>query len=64
MSEGIANVDVSEIEITPEMIKAGVEELDAYDGGYMDGPEETVKKIYRTMEAVSAARRPVLEYAT
>lgn len=48
MCEGIANVDVSEIEITPEMIAAGVPELLNYDPRY-EPPEAAVERLFAVM---------------
>ena len=50
MSEGIANVDVSEIEVTAEMIEAGTAELRGYDS-LEDYPRDWVASIYLAMEA-------------
>ena len=51
MSEGIANVDDSEIEITPEMIEAGAAEVACYS------PEEmttgmTAVAVFESMMSV------------
>lgn len=55
MPESIANVDVSEIEITPEMIEAGAEALRGFDGGYMEPHEDAAERIYRAMWHVREA---------
>ena len=52
MSEGIANVDVSEIEITPEMIEAGTEAFCGYDSRF-EGPEDVVAEIFQAMVVAS-----------
>ena len=39
-----------EIEVTPEVIEAGGEELWSFDGGYFETHEEAAKRIYRAME--------------
>ena len=68
MTEGIANVDesenadVSEIEVTPEMIKAGVDEL--YGHPIMEPNDEVlaeaVKAVYcRMLEARRRSSRVV-----
>ena len=49
-----ANADVTEIEVTPEMIEAGVEALVGYDPRF-DLEEDAVKKIFLAMVAESAA---------
>ena len=48
MSEGIANVDVSAIEITPAMIEAGVEAWSEYDERF-EGADEMIERVYRAM---------------
>lgn len=44
MPEGIANVDVPEIEVTPGMIEAGVDQLLEYSVNF-DDPAEVVKRV-------------------
>lgn len=51
--DSIANIDVSEIEVTPDMIEAGLLELYAYSPDRSElTAEETVEEIYRLMERV------------
>ena len=57
MSEGIANADVSEIEVTPEMIEAGSAVLLMYDPTE-DAATEWVGEIYRAMVAVRKPPAP------
>lgn len=47
----IANVDASEIEITPEMIKAGVAVYPAFDGRFENSYDEAVIEIFEAMWA-------------
>ena len=69
MSEGIANVDVLEIEVTPEMIEAGVvvlceadleiRSMGSFDGG--DGLRDhrmAVGRVLRAALRVHGAIRP------
>lgn len=51
MSEGIANAEFPEIEITPEMIEAGVEVLEWFDPAEDAGEKrcEIVSEIYEAM---------------
>ena len=44
MLEDIASVDVPEIEVTPEMIEAGVDQLLAYSINF-DDPSEVVRRV-------------------
>lgn len=46
--EDIANVDIPEVKVTPEMIEAGVQIFSAFDRRF-DGEEETVVAIYQEM---------------
>ncbi len=55
MCESIANADVSEIEITPEMIEAGVDVLGMYRPSE-DDTVEWVKEIYRAMAVLKIRR--------
>ena len=52
--EDIVSVDVPEIEVTPEMIEVGVEELYCHD--IMEPTDEAMKKavsaVYRVMASV------------
>ena len=61
MSEGIANVDVPEIEITPEMIRAGLDEL--YGHPILEPSPETmaiaVEAVFRRMMEVQRISAPV-----
>ena len=54
MSEGNANADGCEIEITPEMIKAGVSELSWFDPAEdsWETRAEVVKEIYSEMARI------------
>ena len=57
MSESIANVDVSEIEITSEMIEAGVAEFYKYDERFAP-PEVATIKIFQAMIALLSPASP------
>ena len=62
--EGIANADVSEIEVTPEMIEAGVLHLYRYHPETGLGDEETVTRIFRAMYQLlrsEGSKVPLLE---
>lgn len=48
MSEGIANAEVPEVEITPEMIEAGVEAWSGYDECF-ESAGEMILRVYRAM---------------
>ena len=48
MSEGIANVDVSEIEVTPKMMEVGAAELAAYDPRF-DSQEDAARGVFLAM---------------
>ena len=51
--------DGAEIEITPEMIEAGVEAFSLFDGGYMETHEDAAERIYGEMcRAREAAQVP------
>ena len=52
MSEGIANADVSEIEVTPEMIEAGAFLLCGFQTTTLD-EEHWAEAVYRAMAAVA-----------
>ena len=52
MSEGIANADGSEIEVTPAMIEAGAEAFAGYDSRF-EGPEDIVGEIFIAMFSAS-----------
>ncbi len=51
MSEDIANVDVSEIEVTPEMIEAGACEV-AFHSPDLTNSQTTAVDVYLAMEKV------------
>ena len=53
MPEGIENVDVSEIKVTPEMIEAGVAVLSMYKPAE-DDTAEWALEVYLSMRAASA----------
>jgi hypothetical protein len=58
-AESIENLGDKEIEITPEMIDAGVEEFDLIDfESAIEGAEDWVVDIYRAMEAAKAKTAP------
>ena len=54
MSDRIANADISEIEITPDMIEVGVEVFCGHDRRFV-AEEETVIQIFKSMIELSAA---------
>ena len=57
MSEGIANVGDSEIEITPEMIEAGVEELYGHPiAAHEPSTEEVCEAVIETYRAMALLR--------
>ena len=53
MSEGIANADVPEIKITPEMIEAGVDRLLEYSINF-DDPSGVVRQVLTSCLSVSS----------
>ncbi len=53
MSEGIANADTPEIEITPEMIEAGVDQLLDYSIKF-DDPSEVVRQVLASCLSVAS----------
>ena len=53
MSEGIANVDDSENEITPEMMKAGLKVFWRFNRDF-DSGEDIVEDIFTAMMSVRA----------
>ena len=55
MSEGIANAEISEVEVTPEMIKAGVEAYCYEWRGQREAPDEedVAIAVYRAMAEVA-----------
>ncbi len=56
MSEGIANVDVPKIEITPEMIEAGMAEFYGHPVAANEPTEDEVRTaIGATFEAMALA---------
>ena len=50
--EATGNIDVSEIEVTPEMIEAGVSEFCSFDRRF-DDEAEAVRRIFLAMCAAS-----------
>ena len=52
MSEGIVNADISEIEVTPKMIEAGVMSLLDYDPDFSN-EEDTAVEIFKAMLRLS-----------
>jgi hypothetical protein len=50
MSEGQSQASADEIEVTPEMVRAGVLALLHFDPGWND--DETALRVYRAMEEV------------
>lgn len=56
MSEGIANATVSEVDVTPEMVEAGLEHLYCYNPDRGENAENTVSQIFRAMTFVSKSR--------
>ena len=51
MSESIANVDVSEVEVTPEMIEAGIGVLLRYHREHSD-EADVIREIFKRMNSV------------
>jgi len=49
MPECIANADVFEIEVTPEMIEAGEEEFLSFDSRF-ERESDCVARVYKVME--------------
>ncbi len=57
VASGSAGAPEHEIEVTPEMIAAGLSVLYDYDPSYSN-EREIVAKIYEVMERMRAARNP------
>ena len=56
MSEDISNVDVSQIEVTPEMVSAGKSALLEYDDDY-EFAEDAVVRVYLAMRSIERKKR-------